>query len=70
MIEVRIPKSAIVAYGRGSEVHEGVYVLGRLRAAGIPIQGNLFPTVPSSGALSVEVDDLALEEWVYRWSAP
>lgn len=66
MIEVRIEKRRLDAFG--NEVHAGMHILDRLREAGVPIRGVLGPVVPESGVLSCEIDDLGLEEYVYRWT--
>lgn len=65
MIEVRIPVSRLVAFG--SEVHASIYILKRLRGEGIPMVGVLGPVGPERGVLTVEFDDLAMDEWVYTW---
>lgn len=49
-------------------VLSGLYVLRRLRAAGVPVIGVLWPMAVESGALSVESPDLADGSVVWRWS--
>ena len=66
MIEVRIEKRRLDAFG--NEVHASMHVLNQLRQAGVPIRGVLGPVVPDRGVLSCEIDDLGLEEYVYRWT--
>jgi hypothetical protein len=66
MIEVRIEKRRLDAFG--SDVHANLHTLQRLRDAGVPMRGVLAPTVPESGRLEVELDDLGVEEYVYRWT--
>lgn len=65
MIEVRIPAARLVRFG--NEVHAGMHVLKTLREAGVPVVGVLYPQGVESGVLEIERDDLALDEWVYRW---
>lgn len=65
MIEVRIEKRRLDAFG--NEVHALMHIAGRLREAGVPVRGVLAHTVPERGVLSCELDDLGIEEYVYRW---
>ena len=67
MIEVRIPVAALDRLD--NEVHKGMHVLGKLRDAGMPVEGVLYVRGVRTGVLEVEFDDLATEEWVYRWRA-
>ena len=65
MIEVRIPAERLVRFG--NEVHAGMHVLKALREAGVPAVGVLYVQGVESGVLSIEFEDLAMDEWVYRW---
>ena len=65
MIEVRIAAARLAKFD--SEVHRGMLVLRELRDAGIPVVGALFPLGVKAGRLEVELDDLASDEWVWRW---
>lgn len=67
MIEVRILKTDLERYSRGNAVHEGLHVLRKLREAGIPMRGTLGPLVPDVGVLTVEIEGLAVDEYVWSW---
>ena len=67
MIEVRIPAERLVRFG--NEVHAGMHVLATLRDAGIPAVGVLYVQGVKAGKLEIEFDDLAMDEWVYRWKS-
>lgn len=49
-------------------IHQGMHVLMRLRDAGVPVIGVLWPMGVESGVLSVGVPDLAdgIVEYVWR----
>lgn len=49
-----------------NEVHAGVHMLNKLKSAGIPIKGSLFPMGVSSGVLQRE--DNASGEIVFTWT--
>lgn len=65
MTEVRIPEREMLA--RDNQVAAGLWVLARLRGAGIPVTGVLFPLGVERGILSVEIDDLATGDTVWTW---
>ena len=65
MIEVRIPAERLVRFG--NEIHAGMHVLKALQDAGIPAVGVLYVQGVENGVLEIERDDLAMDEWVYRW---
>lgn len=50
-------------------IHQGMHVLDRLRTAGIPVLGCVWPEGVGSGTLSVESPDLADGTTLYRWEA-
>lgn len=64
-IEVRISAASLARFE--NEVHKGMHILQKLRDAGIPVVGVLFPLSVMSGVLETEFDDLASDEWVFRW---
>jgi hypothetical protein len=64
MIEVRIPLDKI---SHDNSVLNGQYILNRLREAGVPMMGVLFPLGASSGALVSFLEPM-FGEMVYRWS--
>lgn len=66
MIEVRIPEAKLQSFN-GNEVHAGLHTLQVLRNAGIPAVGVLFVQGVERGILEIELEDLAVDEWVYRW---
>jgi len=66
MTEVRIPAAELTRFN--NDVHWGTYVLGKLRDAGIPVTGVLFPLSIESGTLTTYRDDLAVDEFVWQWS--
>jgi hypothetical protein len=65
MIEVRIDYARVTKIG--NEVIFGVEVLGKLKEAGIPVEGVLFPRAVTRGTLSLTVDPV-LGDHVYQWS--
>ena len=67
MIEVRIPAERLVRFG--NDVHAGIHVLRTLRDAGVPAVGVLYVQGVERGVLEIEFDDLAMDEWVYRWKS-
>ncbi len=66
MVEIRIAAAALMRFD--SEVHKGMHILSEMRRAGIPVVGVLFPLGVERGRLEIEFDDLASDEWVFRWS--
>lgn len=48
-------------------IHQGMYVLQRLRDAGVPVIGVLWPMGVESGVLSIEPPDLAEGITIYSW---
>ena len=64
MIEVTIPSTVLIGFP--NDIHVGMVVLERLRAAGVPARGDLWPLGVSEGRLSSEFDSLT-EDLVYRW---
>lgn len=65
MLEVRIDTATLVRLG--NEIHAGMHVLRKLREAGVPATGVLFPTGVESGVLSMH-DDVTFGETVYTWN--
>lgn len=48
------------------EIHIANYTMQRLREAGVPVVGALFP-VATNGKLTLEVDDLATGDMTWTW---
>jgi hypothetical protein len=48
-------------------IHQGMFVLQRLRDAGVPVLGHLWPMGVESGVLSVGAPDLADGVVTYTW---
>lgn len=48
-------------------IHQGLHVLERLRGAGVPVLGVLWPEGVESGVLSIEPPDLDSGATPYRW---
>ncbi len=67
MIEIQIPRNAVPAKFADNDVQFGQIVLERLRAAGVPAVGNIFLRGVESGRLEMECDDLASDDWIYRY---
>lgn len=66
MIEIHIPRSTPAKLA-DSHVHLGLHILNKLREKGVPVEGVLFPVGVTSGRLEIETDDLASDDWIYRW---
>ena len=66
-IEITIPRNAVPARFEDNDVQFGQILMGRLRDAGVPVIGTLFPRGVESGRLEMETDDLASDDLVYRW---
>jgi len=64
VIEFRLTQ--LKAMQLSHEVHIANYVLTNLRELGVPIIGTLLPRV-ESGVLEITVDDLATDDYIYRW---
>jgi len=64
VIEFRLTRAKARALDH--EVHIANYVLTNLKELGVPIIGTLLPRV-ESGVLECTVDDLATDDYVYRW---
>ncbi len=67
MIEIHIPRNVVQAQFEDNDVQFGQIVLDRLRAAGVPVVGNVFLRGVVSGRLDLECDELASDDWVFRW---
>lgn len=65
MVEVRIPVEKIEEFE--NSVLKGQLIMNKLRAAGIPVIGILFPIGVSRGSLLSFCDDM-FGDMVYRWS--
>lgn len=48
-------------------IHQGMHVLERLRAAGIPVQGSVWPSGVDSGTLTMHEVDLGDGTTQYSW---
>lgn len=61
-------KTVLVDPKHENPIHQGMFVLQRLRDAGVPVIGVLWPMGVESGVLSVGVPDLAdgIVEYVWR----
>lgn len=66
MIEVRIDVPTISAAYKGNSVGLGNEIMTKLRAAGIPIIGVLWPQATENGFLVVTIDEV-FGEYIYRW---
>lgn len=66
MIELRVPRDTVSKL-RDSPVLLGLHILNGLRGKGAPVEGVLFPCGVSTGRLEVETDDLATDDWIWRW---
>lgn len=64
--EIRIPETDLARYE--CHTHRGIHTVERLREAGVPVVGVLAPLGVERGILSVEIDDLATGDTVWRWS--
>jgi hypothetical protein len=64
--EVRIPEAHLARFE--CHTHRGIHTVERLREAGVPVVGVLAPLGVERGVLSVETDDLATGDTVWRWS--
>lgn len=51
-----------------NDVHKGIFLLKRLKAAGIPIVGVLYPVTVSRGTLAVTGEPMFDEALTYRWT--
>lgn len=67
MIEVRIPRNVVRAIYQDNDIQFGQILLDRLRAAGIPVVRTLLVRGVEHGRLEFETDDLASDDWIYRW---
>lgn len=67
MIEVHIPRDAVPKQFEDNDVQFGQLVLDRLRAKGVPAIGKIFLRGVESGRLEMECDDLASDDYIYRW---
>jgi hypothetical protein len=65
VIEFRLTRLKIVQLG--NEVHVSNFVLGKLRELGVPVVGVLCPRI-ETGTLIVKSDDLATDDYIYRWT--
>lgn len=65
MIEVRIPMADVQRFE--NSVITGQMIMNRLRAAGVPVLGVLFPLGAERGAL-VSFVDAMFDDMVYRWT--
>lgn len=66
MIEVRIDRDALDKINH--DVQHSIYVIDKLKKAGIPIRGNLITRGVERGRLTWHNDDgLDGIEWVIRW---
>lgn len=52
---------------RENPIHQGMHVLARLRDAGVPVVGALWPMGVESGVLVIEPADLVDGITVWRW---
>jgi hypothetical protein len=61
-------KRILIEPKHDNPIHQGMHVLARLRAAGVPVIGHLWPMGVESGSLTVGVPDLAdgVVEYVWR----
>jgi len=66
MIEVQIPQRVLDKFD--NPVTRGMHILNALRGAGVPVVGTLWPEGVESGSLSVDLDDLAFDGRVYKWT--
>ena len=64
MITVAISKARLEAFG--ADVHAGIHILEKLRAAGIPVRGVLLPMGVAEGTLTMTDSDLSAE-LVWQW---
>lgn len=64
-IEVRVPADFLAAQGPNN-VARGIQVVNRLKEAGIPVQGVLFPEGVEHGALVI-YNDTMFGDTVYCW---
>jgi hypothetical protein len=67
MIEVSIPRCVVPKQFEDNDIQFGQIVLERLREAGVPVIGDVFLRGVSSGRLEMECDDLASDDFIYRW---
>jgi hypothetical protein len=63
MIEVKIEAHEVAR--ATNDIHIGTRALERLRAAGVPVKGNLFPIGVERGRLTVYED--LFGDTVYEW---
>lgn len=62
-IEIRV--SAGEAQRATNDIHVGLLAIDRLKAAGVPVTGTLFPVSVTSGVLSIAED--VFGDIVYTW---
>ncbi len=67
MIEIHISKDVVPAKFEDNDVQFGQIVLNKLRAAGVPVIGTVFLRGVETGRLELECDDLASDDYIYRW---
>lgn len=67
MIEINIPRNVVPRQFEDNDVQFGQIVLERLRAAGVPAIGHVFLRGVETGRLEMECDDLASDDYIYRW---
>jgi hypothetical protein len=66
-VEITIPCNVVPKQFEDSDIQFGQIVLERLREAGVPVVGSVFLRGVSSGRLEMECDDLASDDFIYRW---
>lgn len=70
MIEIHIPKDAVPAKFEDNDIQFGQIVLDKLRAAGVPAIGQVFLRGVETGRLEMECDDLASDDYIFRYFPP